>query len=50
MSKTVTRVKTDYEKEVMTLRKLVDETAKDKNKLETNYDALRRDFEDIKTK
>ena len=48
--KTISRVKTDYEKEVMNLRSLVDDAAKVKHKLENDYATLRHDVNDVKTK
>jgi len=50
MNRNVTRVKQDYEKEVLTLRKVVDETAKDKSKLENENGSLKSINDDIKAK
>lgn len=34
----------------MALRKLVDETAKDKSKLNNDFGSLKKDFDDLKSK
>ena len=50
MTRTVTRVRETYEKELVDSRRLNDETAKERARLELDNNQLRKDLQDTKGK
>jgi lamin B len=48
--RTVNRLQTTYEKELVDARKFIDDVSKDKHRLSQEYDQLKKDFDDNKAK
>ncbi|ODN05011.1 Lamin-C [Orchesella cincta] len=50
LTRNITRIQSSYDKELTDARRVVDETAKEKAKLQMDHAQLRKDFDDLKTK
>lgn len=50
LQRNVTRIQSSYDKELTDARKVVDETAKEKAKLQMDHAQLRKDYDDVKSK
>ena len=50
MNRTVSRLRETYDKELVEARRLIDETAKERARLELEANQLRKDLQDTKEK
>lgn len=50
LERNVKRIQTSYDKELTDARRVVDETAKEKAKLQMEAGQLKKDFDDLKSK